>query len=640
MTYERFLSPGAIGKMTLKNRAVFPPMGTHFVDNGYVTDQMIAYQARRAEGGCGLNIVEIASVHFTSSARLILGIYDDKFIPGLARLAAAIKDAGGKACIQLWHGGRQHSGKEFGGQCWGPSAVPCPLTQETPHVMTIDEIREVIAAYGNAALRAKKAGFDAVELHGAHGYLIDCFLNAYSNTRTDEYGGDLEQRARFGREVIRDVRSKVGPDFPVLMRMSARENYPGGITLEDGIKAAKLYTSEGIDALDISQGCYGAMPYTVPPYFLPERVNVYNASQIKKNVGIPVIVAGKIYTPDIAEEILRDGAADFISLGRIQLADPDFVRKAAEDRPEAIIHCVACDSGCVQRMFDGKVTSCIFNPLTGYETTIKVQPAQKKKKVLVIGGGPGGLEAARVAAERGHEVTLFEQSADLGGQYIIAGRSPHKNEMEAAARHLGYRAMKAGVNVRLYTKATAERIKAIAPDAVIVAVGSESVIPKVPGIELDHVYDARKVIGGKVRIRAQKVAVIGGGLVGLEAAEFLAEQGKDVAVVEMLDSVGRDLEMYIRPHMMQVIDDYHIDVHVQSKCVSIAPGKITVEKNGAREDIPADAVVIAIGGKPDPEGIFAMASALVGECYVIGDAKKPGNAIDAIWQGHETARSL
>lgn len=640
MSYEKFLSPGKIGSMTLKNRSIFPPMGTHFVEDGFVTEQMIAYQARRAEGGCAMNIVEIASVHLTSSAKLILGIYDDKFIPGLAKLASAIKDAGAKACVQLWHGGRQHSGAEFGGQCWGPSAVPCPMTQEIPHVMTIDEIREIVQSYGAAAWRAKEAGFDAVEIHGAHGYLIDCFLNAYSNTRTDEYGGDLEQRARFGREVIREVRAQVGADFPVLMRMSARENYPGGITLEDGIKAAKLYASEGIDALDISQGCYGAMPYTVPPYYLPERVNVYNASQIKKNVQIPVIVAGKIYTPDIAEEILQNGEADFISLGRIMLADPDFVKKAQEDRPEDIIQCVSCNSGCVERMFAGKVTSCVFNPLTGYETQIEIKPAETKKKVLVIGGGPGGLEAARVAAERGHDVTLFEQTSDLGGQYIIAGRSPHKGVMEDAARHMGYLAMKAGVDVRLYTKATPDRIKALQPDAVIVATGSEPVIPSIEGVDGGNVYEARKVINGDTRVKEHKVAVIGGGLVGLEAAEFLIEQGKQVCIIEMLDQIGAGLEIYIRPHMMQVLEVNKVDVHVRSKCMAIGKDSITVEQDGRRESIASDAVVIAIGAKSDPENVAAMAAALVPECHIIGDAKSVGNVIDAIWQGNEVARSL
>ena len=639
MSYNQFLSPGKIGTMTLKNRSIFPPMGTHFVDDGFVTDQMIAYQARRAEGGCAMNIIEIASVHYTSSGKLILGIHDDKFLPGLTRLATAIKDAGARACIQLWHGGRQHSGLEFGGQCWGPSAEPCPLTQEIPHVMTTDEIKEIIASYGDAALRAKKAGFDAVEIHGAHGYMIDCFLNAYSNTRTDEYGGDLEQRARFGREVIRDIRSKVGADFPIIMRMSAKENVPGGITLEDGIAAAKLYASEGIDALDISQGCYGAMPYTVPPYYLPERVNVYNASQIKENVDIPVIVAGKIYTPDIAEDILQKGQADFVSLGRVQLADPEFVQKTAEDRPEDIIHCVACDTGCVERMFSGKVTSCVFNPLTGYETVTKVEPAAKGRRVLVIGGGPGGLEAARVAKERGHDVILFEQGAELGGQYITAGCPPHKSAVKEAAIHMGYRAMKAGVDVRLYTKATPDRIKKANPDVIIVATGSEPVIPPIPGVDGENVFEARSLIRGERFMRAGKVAVIGGGLVGLEAADLLVEQGKQVTIIEMLDSIGKELEMYIRPYFMQVIEENQIAVHVNSTCTAINPNSITIEKDGAKLDIEADAVVLATGARSDAGKVFEMAQQF-GECYAIGDAKSVGNVLDAIWQGHEVALQI
>lgn len=639
MAYEKLLSPGKIGTLELKNRSIFPPMGTHFVDNGFVTDQTIAYHVRRAEGGCAMNIVEIASVHYTSSGKLILGIYDDKFIPGLTKLASAIKEAGGKACLQLWHGGRQHSGKEFGGQCWGPSAVACPMIGEVPHVMTIDEIREIIAAYGDAALRAKEAGFDAVELHGAHGYLIDCFLNAYSNTREDEYGGSLESRARFGQEVIRDVRAKVGPDYPVIIRMSAQENYPGGITLEDGITAAKMYEAASVDAIDISQGCYGAMPYTVPPYYLPPLVNVYNASQIKKNVTVPVIVAGKIYTPDLAEDILENGQADFVSLGRIQLADPDFVKKAAEDRPQDIVHCIACDSGCVERMFAGKVTSCVFNPLTGYERERIVRPAEKKKKVLVIGGGPAGLEAARVASERGHAVTLFEQSADLGGQFIIAGCSPHKSEMTDAARHMGYRAIRAGVDVRLYTKATPERIKKLNPDEIIVAAGSEPVIPPIPGIDGSNVYEARRLIGGKVRIRSQKVVVIGGGLVGLEAMEFLTEQGKEVTVVEMMDAVGKDLEMYIVPHMMQFIENNEIRVMLNTKCVGIAADGVQVENNGTKQTIEAGAVVIAVGAKSDVNKVADMARGL-GTVHVIGDACKVGNVIDAIWSGFEVGNSI
>ncbi|MCR3921413.1 MAG: NADH:flavin oxidoreductase, partial [Firmicutes bacterium] len=325
--YEKFLSQGRIGNLTLKNRSIFPPMGSGYVEDELPKKQLIDYHVRRVLGECAMNIVEIASVHYTSKAPTILGIHDDKFIPGLTALAKAIKNAGGVACIQLWHGGRQTSGQPFGGQPVAPSPITNAFIGEKPKELTTDEVEEIIASYGDAALRAKKIGFDAVEIHGAHGYLIDQFLNPYTNKRMDQYGGSLENRARFGCEVIKNVRSKVGKDFPVLFRMSAIEHVEDGIELEDGIEAAKLYAQCGIDALDVSQGCYDALAYTVPPYYYPQKVNVYNASQIKKHTNLPMIVAGRINHPDLAEEVLQDGAADFIGLGRPLLADPDYVKK-------------------------------------------------------------------------------------------------------------------------------------------------------------------------------------------------------------------------------------------------------------------------------------------------------------------------
>jgi len=640
MGYSTFLSPGKIGTLELKNRAVFPPMGSGFPNlDGTVSKRLIDYHVRRVQGGCGMNIVEIASVHYTSQGPAILGAYDDKFIPGLSELASAIKNAGGVACLQIWHGGRQTSGNSFNGQPWAPSSIPCPLICETPHSMTSDEVKEVISSYGDAALRAKKAGFDAIEIHGAHGYLIDCFLNPYSNTRTDEYGGPLANRARFGCEVIKDVRSKVGDDYPVLMRMSASENVSGGIVLQDAIEAAKLYEAAGIDALDISQGCYGAMPYTVPPYYYPIGVNVYNASQIKKNTSIPMIVAGRITTPDLAEEILSSGKADFVSLGRIQLADPDFVKKTIEDRVDDIVKCVSCDQGCVERMFQGFGASCVFNPHTGREGDYTVEPAENKKKVLVIGGGPGGLEAARVASERGHDVTLFEKSVKLGGQYLLAGFAPHKAVFGEAAVHMGYRAQKAGVDVKLYTTATPERIKALNPDVVIVATGSDPAMPPIPGIKNSNVFEARSVIATESYVSAEKVVVIGGGLVGLEAAEILTGQGKNVSIVEMLDEIGKDLEMYIKPYSIGFITKHNIPTYVKSKCVEIGDNYVLIEREGEQQKLECGAVIMATGARSNTT-VADMVKDLGYECHVVGDAVKPSKVLDAIWAGNEIGRTI
>lgn len=637
--YEKLLSPGKIGNLTLKNRSVFPPMGSGYVDNEYPKQQLIDYHVRRVLGGCAMNIVEIATVHPTTKSPTVLGIYDDKFIPGLAELAKAIKDAGGAACIQLWHGGRQTSGKPFDGQPVAPSVVTNAFIGEEPRALTLEEVQEIISSYGDAAVRAKKAGFDAVEIHGAHGYLIDQFLNPYTNKRIDQYGGSLENRARFGCEVIRDIRSKVDSDFPLILRMSAIEHVKDGIELKDAIDAAKLYVQEGLDALDVSQGCYDALAYTVPPYYYPQKINVYNAHQIKKNTNIPMIVAGRINHPDMAEEVLQDGMADFIGLGRPMLADPDFIKKTIEGNADDIVRCIACNQGCVGRMFKGLGNSCIFNPATGHEKEVIIKPAQQKKKVLVIGGGPAGLEASRIAQIRGHEVILLEKNVALGGQFIEAGRAPHKDIFSKAAIHMGYRAFKSGVDIRVYTSANEERIKNINPDVVIIATGADPIIPNIPGIDRPNVFEARKVIVSDQLISADHVAIIGGGLIGLEAMEILSYQGKKVEIIEMTDEIGKDLEMYIKPYVFGVIEDKSIMVHLNTKLIEIKDGSITVEKGGKQQEIPCGAVVLAVGSKSNTS-IVDTVKKLGYEYYVVGDAKEPSKILPAIWGANEIARNI
>lgn len=637
--YENLLSPGKIGTLTLKNRSVFPPMGSGYVENEYPIQQLTDYHVRRVRGGCAMNIVEIAAVHPTSKSPTILGIYDDKFIHGLAEMAKAIKDAGGVTCIQLWHGGRQTSGKPFGGQPVAPSAIANAFIGEEPRALTLEEVQEIISSYGDAALRAQKAGFDAVEIHGAHGYLIDQFLNSYTNKRNDRYGGSLENRARFGCEVVRDVRKKVGGDFPIILRMSAIEHVKDGIELEDAIEAAKLYVKEGLDALDVSQGCYDALPYTVPPYFLPQKVNVYNAYQIKKNTHVPMIVAGRINNPDTAEEVLHDGMADFIGLGRPLLAEPDFIKKTMEGNTDDIVRCIACNQGCVGRVFKGLGNSCIFNPATGHEREVLIKPAKQKKKVLVIGGGPAGLEAARVAQIRGHEVILLEKEVALGGQFIEAGRAPHKELFAEAAIHMGYRAFKAGVDIRVYTTANEERIREINPDVVIVATGADPIMPDIPGIGRLNVYEARKIIVSDQLIGENHVAVIGGGLIGLEAMEILSFQGKKVEVIEMADEIGKDLEMYLKPYVFGIIKEQLIKIHLNTQLIEIMDDSITIENEGKQREMPCGAVVIAVGSKSNTS-ITDTVKKLGYEYHVIGDAKEPSKILQAIWGANEIARSI
>lgn len=634
--YEMFLSPQKIGTLELKNRSIMAPMGTHCLGPDLMVNQRLCdYHQRRAEGGCALNITEVSLVHESGSSGHELGAFDDKFIPGLTKLADAIHEGGGKACLQLWHPGRQLHTLE---QPWAPSAIPCPLLQIMPHEMTNEECWEMIGCFGDAALRAKKAGYDAVEIHGAHGYLIDGFLNAYSNTRTDEFGGSFENRARFGVEVVKDIRAKVGEDFPIIVRMNGSENVDGGIVIEDAINMAKLYEKAGADALDISQGCNAAMPASCPPYYFEEATNADHAYAIKQQVGIPIICPGRLHTPERIESVLQQGKADFAGIGRGFLADPDFVKKTQEGRPDDIVRCVSCTQGCFSRIREGDV-SCVFTPATGHEREYKQVPAEMIKNVLVIGGGPSGLEAARVAAERGHHVTLFEKTGKLGGQYLLAGEAPDKSMFADAVIHMGLRAQKAGVDVRLYTQATPQKIKAVRPDVIVVAAGSVPFVPNVPGVTKKNVYAANDVIGAKIRLKASEVVVIGGGLVGLEAAEILASEGKNVHVVEMMDVIGKDLDLLVRGHMMSALKNLGVKLHAGAACKEITDDAITIEHNGKSESIRCGAVVMAVGSKSD-HSVEDMVKELGIDYVTTGDAKKPGKILNAIWSANEAARAL
>ncbi len=356
-------------------------MGTNFPEDEKVSKSLIDYHVARAKGGCGLNIVEIAAVHPTSRGTRTLGIYDDKFIPGLKTLADAIHEAGGKAAVQIWHAGRQTNSAVTGLPIVSASPIPCPLCQEMPRELTLKEIKELVEAYGDAALRAKKAGFDAIELHGAHGYLIAQFMSPYSNHRGDNYGGSLENRARFALEIIADVRKKVGNDYPVLYRLSSEERVKNGLTFEDTKKIAKLIEKAGVDAIHVSVGVYETLHYTVPPIDLPVGFNVPGAAAVKSAVHIPVIAVDRINDPVLADQILRDGNADFIAMGRGQIADPELCNKAQRGDFDSIVKCIGCNQGCVDRLLmQGLSVSCLRNPSTGRESEYVIKPADKRKK--------------------------------------------------------------------------------------------------------------------------------------------------------------------------------------------------------------------------------------------------------------------
>ncbi|MCL6571035.1 MAG: FAD-dependent oxidoreductase [Bacillus sp. (in: Bacteria)] len=641
MILRNLLSPGKIGKLELKNRVIFPPMGTSLPDvGGFVSQKLIDYHVARAKGGCGLNIIEIASIHPTSKGSRTLGIYNDAFLPGMTRLASAIKEAGGKACLQLWHAGRQTNSSVTGMPIVSPSSIPCPLCQEMPHVLTKTEIHELVEAFGDASLRAEKAGFDAIELHGAHGYLIAQFMSGYSNDREDEYGGNFKNRMRFPVEVILNIRKKVGPDYPIIFRVSADEMVAKGIKIMEAKEIAIVMEAAGVNAVHVSIGVYQTLQYTVPPIDLPVAFNVDNAMKIKEVVTIPVIAVDRINDPILAEKILDERKADFISIGRGQLADPEFVNKAARNEFDSIVKCIACNQGCVDRIFTmGLPISCLRNPACGNESEFAFKPVDKKKRVLVIGGGPGGLEAATTMKRRGHDVILCEKDSHLGGQFYLAGVVPRKQEMMAAALQMGELAKIAGVEIRLQTLVNREIINEINPDEIVLATGVIPVIPNIVGIFKNHVVLAHDVLSGEVST-GSKVAIIGGGLVGLEVAELLAEQHKEVTVIEMADDIVKDMGFLRKAFTLEYVQKEGIQIFKDTLCTEIKDLSILIEKEGKQIDLVGiNSVVIAAGAMPNNE-MEETIKAMNIPYHVIGDARKPRKALEAIWEGAEVGRTI
>ncbi|MGQ9497439.1 MAG: oxidoreductase [Desulfotomaculales bacterium] len=643
--FIKLFEPVQIGAMQLKNRIVKPPMVTNYAtDDGAVTERLKAYHAARARGGVGLIIVEAAYVHpggrgFSRE----LGIYADDLIPGLRTLADAVHAHGAKIAIQLYHGGRQTSSKVTGSPIVAPSPIPWAEDQEVPRELTVEGIRALVDAFGEAARRAKEAGFNAVEVHGAHGYLINEFLSPLSNRRTDAYGGTLENRMRFPLEVVAKVREKVGPDFPVIYRLSAVEFVPGGLTMEETAVFAQRLVEAGVNAIHVSAGIYASSAMIIPPMAVPRGCHVQYAAAIREATGarVPVIAVGRIKDPAMAERILQEGKADLVAMGRALLADPDLPRKAAEGRPDDIRKCIACNQGCIDRLFKDLDITCLCNALCGHEAEYDFPaPAAEKKTVLVVGGGPAGLEAARVAALRGHRVILYEAGEALGGQLRLAGKPPHKEDMQDLESFLTTQVAKLGVVVELGRGADAGTVKAVKPNVIVVATGAIPAMPAIPGIEMNHVVPAWDVLDDKVAV-GQKVLIIGGGLVGCETAEFLADRGKDVTVVEMMPDVATDVGPLTRAPLLERLDRKKVRLLTGARVQTIEADGVLVEREGRVEKLgDIDNVVIAVGATPNLEFVRSLGETGGTAFYTVGDCAKPRRIIDAIHEAFRVASQI
>lgn len=645
MAFNKLFSPIKIRGLELKNRVVFPAMGTKMpTEDKFVTQQIIDYHAARVVGGCGLNFTEVCSVYAPASPKKFLSIAEDKYIPGLRQLTDAIHEAGGKAGVQLWLGGLAVA-SDPEAMLIIPSDMPVPGTEYTMPGATIETIKGSIKAFGEAAKRAVEAGFDTVEFHAAHNYVPHSFLSPFFNRRVDEYGGSLENRARFSLECIKAIRENIPEDMPLFMRVDAQDDYlEGGLTIEDIIEFCKLAKEAGVDILDVSRGNFSsaAIKYEVPPIDLPRGFNVDNAARIRKETGMFTVAVGRINDPALAEEILESDKADMVVMGRAQLADPEFCNKASEGKVDSIVKCVGCNQGC----YDGFVSpdmpfiTCMRNPALGREAEYALVKTDAPKKVLIAGGGVAGLEAALILKRRGHNPIVCEVSDSLGGQFVLAGAAPRKEEMKEAAVAMGRQAIEEGIEVKLNTPVTIELIEELNPDEVIIAIGAAPMSLNIPGGNLANLTNSHDVLSGKVQVSG-KVVVIGGGLVGLEVAEYIHGKVEDITVVEMLDRVAKDLGQLRNICVMENLYAFGINTLTNAKCVEIKKNAVVIEREGNIEELPCDSVVVAIGARSrNFENISKYCEEKGIPCHAAGDAVRARRALNAVAEASEIARRI
>ncbi|MFC2024443.1 FAD-dependent oxidoreductase [Chloroflexota bacterium] len=633
----KLLDPIKLGSSYLKNRIVMPPMESRLSrPDGSVTKAMIAYYEERAKGGVGAIIVENTFIDNKESRSSISssGIYNDHMIASKSELAEAIKAHGTVALIQLSHGGRQCHREATGLQPVAPSAIPCKVIGVVPRELASAEIEEIQNAFAEAARRAKQAGFDGVELHGAHGYLLGSFLSPYTNKRTDQYGGPLENRALFALQIIRGIRKKVGNDFIIGYRISADEYIPQGLTLKETKPFAKMLEESKIDYIHVSAGIYESGHHTVPPVYFPKAYLVHLAWGIKKSVKIPVITVGAhdIYT---AEEALQEGKADLVALGRGLIADPELPNKLATGGINAIRPCIRGNEGCLSRFDTAVPQRCEVNPACGRENEFKITQAANKKDVMVIGGGIAGLETARIAALRGHSVTIVEKEEKLGGHLIEASVPRFKESTRQLLNWIITQVKISGVKIKLGIEADASFVKQAKPEVLIAAVGSDYHVPQIPGCNRGYVATAGKVLlNGK--ITGEKVVVVGAGLIGCETALYIAEEleGK-VTIVEMLDDMLVGIQRTCHEALRERMQKMGIVVNL-GWCldkVSIA-GVECLVKNGGTVKIKADTVVLATGLVPRKNTKERFIN-LAPETYAVGDciqARKIFHCFEDAWR--------
>ncbi|MBQ2640602.1 MAG: FAD-dependent oxidoreductase [Lachnospiraceae bacterium] len=642
--FDHVFSPITIKGHTIKNRFTVPAMVSNFCnEDGTATERYIAYHEAKAKGGWGLIITEDYNVApeghgFSCTA----GLWNDGQIESHSELPKRVHQYGATILAQIYHCGRQTASDRIPEGCHtrSSSAILCPFGDQIPIPFTTEEVKDMVSKYGDTALRAKKCGFDGVEIHGAHGYLITQFFSPYSNKRLDEYGGNFWNRTRFAREIIADVRKKCGDDFIIDMRISADEFVEGGLTIEDSKAIAVMMEEAGLDMIHVSVGNYLSVDLNIASSYSGHGWFTDWAKQVKDVVKIPVVTVSRINDPFLADEILASGKADFVAMGRASLCDPGLPNKAKEGHFEDIRRCIGCNDGCEGVLFENKPFTCVLNPELGHEYEGGIKPADTPLKVAIAGAGPAGLYAAIAAARRGHKVTVFEKNDHTGGNFYTASIPPTKGEITDFLVWQRVQCEKLGVEIKYNTPATAAVIKEGGFDKVIVASGSHPAMPPIPGLkEVSKVTNAQEILEGRV-FPGQKCVVIGGGQVGAETAHFLAQLLRDVTILEMLPEIAKDAALAVNWHLKESLEKRKVAIHTSVKVLEIKEEGVLYETAEGQQILaPADTICVATGYRSNEELKQELDEA--GIAYTaVGDAIRARKVTAATHEGYEAGKNL
>jgi len=633
MAFSHLFRTGSLGGLAMRNRIVMPPMATNFASaTGEPTDRLIAYYRTRARGGAGLILVENATIEHRQGGNgaVQLRIDEDRYIPGLHRLAEEIRRGGAAAAVQINHAGAVARTAQ---RPVSPSAIDWNGSDADLHMLDGAEIEALVSAFAGAALRAKRAGFDGIELHGAHGYLIAQFLSPRMNRRTDAYGGTAERRWRFALDVVRATRDAVGESYPVLFRVSGDEYLPDGRAIGETCDLAQALVEAGVDALHVTAATPVNPEHQLEPMAAPEAWRIGLAEAIKQAVEVPVIGVGVIRSPATAERVLSDGQADYVAIGRGLIADPDWPRKAMGEDPRPIRRCISCNRCVRHRVFDDLPIRCSVNPRVGRESEPE-RAGTKGRKVVVVGAGPAGLTAASEGAARGHRVTLFEAEAALGGRLRAATLPPHKEKVGWLIEDL-CAALPDAVEVRTGERVEASDVLALRPDAAVLAIGGTPTGLRVPGADLPHVVVADDVLAAGIG-EAKWVVVIGGGMVGCETAAFCASRGAAVTILEVCSELAADCEPIARAVLMRQLEEQGVSIRCDVRVKAISANEVAISSDEGPQSLPAALVVCAVGYEPNRTLSEALAEAPF-PVYAIGDAREPRSICEAVDEGWRVA---